>query len=72
MLSSSAGALAEAQTGWHAPDLVVVVDDGTRTGPNGSTSHDKPSRSVNSVFTPTNEWHSSDHCACVERVGQSL
>ena len=54
-LSASACTLVETQTARYAPDLVVVADDGTSAGPNGSTPHDKPSRSVNSVLAPTNE-----------------
>ena len=51
--NASAGALAELHTGWkYVPDLAAAV------------SHDNPSRSVNSVFTPTNERRSSAHCAC--------
>jgi len=66
--SASAGALAEAYTGWHV--LTNLADDAAGTGLDicsdaRGTSHDKPSRSVNSVFTPTNERRSSAHCAGV-------
>lgn len=67
--SASAGTLAETHTGrYAAPNPATVVDAGTGTGgdvnSDACTFHDRPSRSVNSVFTPTNERRSSAHCAC--------
>src|SRR6266404_9282777 len=66
VLSSSAivGALAEAHIVGYAPNLAVAVAaDGGTADTGGTSSHDKPSRSANSVFTPTNERRRSAHCA---------